>query len=208
MNQKDKEETLLTYAKIADDYNKANFNPFWIDEFKKYKDLVPGKKILDIGCGAGRDSVVFTQNGSDYTGIDASPEMLAIAKERAPSGTYKQMDFYHLEFPDSNFDGFWAAASFLHVPKVDVVSVLAEAKRILKPGGIGFISLKEKDDLEEGMITQERFGGIISRYFAFYTKDEFKKYITDSGFELVGDTTYRENDERHTVWLGFFVKKP
>ena len=207
MEEKDKKETLLTYAKIAEDYNKANFQPFWIEEFEKYKNLVSGKKILDIGCGAGRDSMVFTQSGFEYTGIDASPEMLAIAKERAPSGNYHKMDFYHLEFPDNTFDGFWAAASFLHVPKAEMVTVLSEAKRVIKPGGFGFISLKEKDDLEEGMITQERFGGVISRYFAFYTKDEFKRYIDDAGFDLVGDTTYRENDERHTVWLGFFVKK-
>ena len=207
MEEKDKKETLLTYAKIAEDYNKANFRPFWIDEFEKYKSLVSGSKILDIGCGTGRDAVVFTQRGFEYTGIDASPEMLAIAKERAPSGNYRKMDFYHLKFPDDTFDGFWAAASFLHVPKAEIVTVLSEAKRVIKPGGFGFISLKEKDDLEEGMITQERFGGVISRYFAFYTKDEFKRYIDDAGFDLVGDTTYRENDERHTVWLGFFVKK-
>lgn len=167
-----KEETKKTYDQIAVNYSKANFDPFWVEEFKKYSALVPGKDILDIGSGAGRDAAVFTEAGFNYTGIDASQAMLDVAKERAPKGIYKQMDFYHLEFPDNTFDGFWAAASFLHVPKVDLPKLILEAKRILKPGGIGFISVKEKEQggVEEGMIEQARFDKTISRYFAFYEK--------------------------------------
>ena len=202
-----KEQTKKTYDHIAADYNKANFKAFWVDEFEKYKSLVPGKKILDIGSGAGRDAAVFIEAGFDYTGVDASQAMLDVAKERAPKGTYKQMDFYHLEFSDNSFDGFWAAASFLHVPKVDLPKLLVEAKRILKTGGIGFISVKETDGMEEGMIEQKRFDTTIARYFAFYENDEFKKYLADAGFEIIGDAKYHEDDERHTVWLGFFVKK-
>lgn len=71
-----KEETKKTYDTIAAEYSKANFKPFWVEEFKKYSSLVEGKKILDIGCGAGRDAVVFTEAGFDYTGIDASQAML------------------------------------------------------------------------------------------------------------------------------------
>lgn len=118
-----------TYSVIAEEYNKANFNPFWNDEFKKFKQLIPGKKVIDIGCGAGRDAVVFTQENFDYTGIDTSPEMLAIAKQRAPKGTYIEMDFFDLQFKDNTFDCFWATASFLHVPKNEIKNVLLEAKR-------------------------------------------------------------------------------
>ena len=203
------EQTKKTYDTIAADYSKANFKPIWVEEFKTYASLVPGKKILDIGSGAGRDAVIFTEAGFDYTGIDASQAMLDVAKERAPKGTYKQMDFYNLDFPGDTFDGFWAAASFLHVPKSEVVPCILEARRILKKGGIGFISVKqkEKDGMNEGLITQERFGGTISRYFAFYDPEEFNKYITDSDLEVIDEAMYHEDDERHTVWLGYFVKK-
>jgi ubiquinone/menaquinone biosynthesis C-methylase UbiE len=208
VNSDFKNKTLKTYQTIAADYSRANFKPFWVNEFETYKKLLTGKKIIDIGCGAGRDAVVFTHAGYEYTGIDASPAMLSIAKERAPKGIYRAMDFSRLDFPDSTFDGFWAAASFLHVPKEDVTQLLVEAKRITKPGGVGFISLKQKERMDEGMIEQQRFGGTISRYFSFYEKDEFKKYIADAGLRLLDDSTYIEDDERHTVWLGFFVKKP
>ncbi len=202
-----KQQTFETYEKIADGYSKSNFDPFWVKEFETYTSLVPGKKILDIGSGAGRDAVVFTNAGFEYTGIDASPAMLAVAKERAPKGEYKVMDFYHLEFPGATFDGFWAAASFLHVPKVDVSKLLLEAKRVIKAGGVGFISLKERNGMSEGVIEEDRYGG-IARYFAFYEKGEFEKYIQEAGFGLVGKAEYHEDDSRKTVWLGFFVKKP
>lgn len=203
-----KKENLKTYELIAPEYSKANFDAFWVNEFEEYKKTVLGKKILDIGCGAGRDAEVFVKNGFEYTGIDASPAMLAQAKARVPQGVYKQMDFYKLEFPDNTFDGFWAAASFLHVPKTDVTKLILEAKRVIKPGGVGFISVKEKDGMDEGIIKQNRFGTTIARYFAFYENEEFKKYVTDAGLELIRDSKYHEDDERNTTWLGFFVKKP
>ena len=203
-----KTQTIHTYDTISAEYNRANFNPFWVSEFEQYAKLVPGKKVVDIGCGAGREAVVFVKNGFDYTGVDASQAMLNIAKTRAQGGVFIQMDFYHLEFPDNTFDGFWAAASFLHVPKSDVSKLILEAKRVIKPGGVGFISIKEKDGTDEGVIQQNRFGTTIARYFAFYEKDEFKKYLTDVGLTVVSDAIYHENDERHTVWLGYFVQKP
>lgn len=57
------------------------------------------------------------------------------------------------------------------------------------------------------MITQNRFWVTISRYFAFYTADEFKKYIADVGLKFIDQATHREDDKRQTAWLGFFVQK-
>lgn len=203
-----KGETIRTYQKIAEHYSKANSDQFWVAEHKRFNELVSGKNILDIGCGTGRDALVFTGEGYDYTGIDASEAMLAIAREVAPKGRYRLMDFSQLDFPDNSFDGFWAAASYLHIPKAEVGEALAEAKRILKPGGIGFISLKERNGMEEGMIEQPYSDEKISRYFAFYEKGEFEVRVREAGFELIGDAMYFEHDERKTTWLGYFVRKP
>ena len=145
-----KEKIRKTYDKIAPKFSATHFEHFWIEDF------IDGKKVLDIGCGAGRDAAVFVENEFDYTGIDASKGMLKVAADRVPKGIFKQMDFYNLEFPDNSFDGFWAAASFLHVPKEDAGKVIKEAKRILKPGGVGFISIKEKTEIDEGVIEEEK----------------------------------------------------
>lgn len=75
-----KQKTIDTYNKIAPNYSESHFVHFWVEEFEKFKNYIPGKKVLDIGCGAGRDAAIFVENGFDYTGIDASEGMLNIAK--------------------------------------------------------------------------------------------------------------------------------
>ena len=199
-----KEQTINTYNKIAPKFSESHYIHFWVEEFKKYKDLIKGKKVLDIGCGAGRDAVVFVENGFNYTGIDASERMLKVAQERVPQGTFKVMDFYHLEFPDNTFDGFWAAASFLHVPKSDVSTLIQEARRVIKQNGVGFISIKKKTIKEEGLIEENKYGG-IARYFSFYDKEEFKKILVDCKFNVLEVTEHLEDDG--TEWLCYFVKK-
>jgi len=194
-----------TYNKIASSYGAGHFAHFWIEEFDFYKSIIDGKKVIDLGCGAGRDAAVFVENGFDYTGIDISEEMLKVASERVPKGKFQQLDFSKTSFQDGEFDGFWAAASFLHIPKKDVAGVLQEAKRIIKSGGIGFISVKEKIGIDEGMIDENKYGG-ISRYFSFYTQDEFKNMLEHNGFLILKMTTHTENDGQKTNWLCYFVQ--
>lgn len=200
-----KHKTAETYNKIAYGYSTGHFAHFWIEEFDFYKSIINGKKVIDLGCGAGRDAAVFVENDFDYTGIDASEGMLKVASERVPKGKFQKMDFSKTIFKDGEFDGFWAAASFLHIPKNDVSGVLQEAKRITKNGGVGFISVKEKNGMDEGMIDENKYGG-ISRYFSFYTQDEFKKLLEQNGFSVVKMSTHTEDDERKTNWLCYFVK--
>ncbi len=198
------QDTIKTYNKIAQHYNKTHFNSsFWKKEFKLFKSLISGNKIVDIGCGAGRDATLFLQNNFDYTGLDASSEMLKEARKRAPTGKFILGNFYQLDFPDETFDGFWAAASLLHAPKTDIESVLNEILRILKPGGVGFISLKETQNIDEGMIKEDKYGG-IKRYFSFYTPKELGKILKKTGSVVIKNLIHKEGD---TNWLCYFVKK-
>lgn len=199
-----KQKTAETYDKIASGYSVGHFDHFWIEEFDFYKSIIDGKKVIDLGCGAGRDGVVFVENGFDYVGIDASDGMLKVASGRVPKGKFEQMDFSKTNFFDNTFDGFWAAASFLHIPKKDVGEVLQEAKRITKNGGVGFISVKEKAKMDEGMINEVKYGG-LGRYFSFYMQDEFKNLLEQNGFSLIRMTAHTEDDEWKTNWLCYFV---
>ncbi len=200
-----KEKTKNTYNKIAEEFNQRNAELFWVDQIQTFKNLISHGKIIDIGCGTGRDGEQLAERYK-YIGIDASEGMLTIAQKRVPKGTFKQIDFYTLEFPNNTFDGFWAAASLLHVPKKEINIVLQEIYRITKEKGVGFISIKEKTILEEGIIKEEKMGG-IERYFSFYTQEEFKKILEVNNFTILEQGTHVENDERKTHWLYFFVQK-
>ncbi len=200
-----KQKTKDAYDKIALAYSKRNFDHFWIDEFEFFRSIIDGSKVIDLGCGAGRDASVFVEKGFDYTGIDFSEGMLSVARRRVPNGRFEQMDFSKMKFPDDTFDGFWAAASLLHIPKKEIDRVLQEVKRIVKSGGVGFISVREKTQIDEALVDEKKSGG-ISRYFAFYERNEFDKILQDNGFLVMKITTHTENDKRATNWLCYFVK--
>lgn len=198
------QDTIKTYNKIAQSYNSTHLDPsFWKSEFKLFKNLIPGNKIIDLGCGAGRDATLFLENNFDYTGLDASSEMLKEARKRSPTGKFVLGDFHQLNFPDESFDGFWAAASLLHAPKKDIEDVLNGIRHILKPGGVGFISLKETRNIDEGVIKEDKYGG-IKRYFSFYTSKELADILKKTGFVVIKNLIHKEGE---TNWLCYFVKK-
>jgi ubiquinone/menaquinone biosynthesis C-methylase UbiE len=199
--------TVDAYNKIAKEFNTRNSAIVYGKEYQTFKELIgSGNKIIEIGCGTGRDAEELVKLGFDYTGIDASEGMLEIAQEKVKEGKFKIGDFYTLDFLPETFDGFWAAASFLHVPKKDMDIVLSEAYRILKNRGVGFISLKQKTLMDEGVIKETKAGG-IERYFAFYEKNEFKNILERNKFEVIDITTVQENDKNQTVWLYYFIRK-
>lgn len=208
MSDKDLDETIKTYNHIAPRFALQNFEvSFWQPQFDRFAELLPKGRVLEVGSGAGRDSLLFTQSGYDYFGFDASQGMLEVAKARNPNAEFALISFYDFELPENSFDGFWAAASLLHAPKNRIVDVLKRLLRVLKPGGIGMIAVKEKLEVDEGVIVDERFDEPISRFFAFYTKEELEEVLQSAGFKIVDYIHRVEDDEINTRWLCFYVKK-
>lgn len=199
-----KQETLETYNLAAESYFKRTSDHFYNDEFDYFNKNISGKKIIDLGCGTGRDASIFIKAGFDYSGIDISQGMIDVAIKHTEGGQFYQSDFSKIDFPDNSFDGFWAAASFLHIPKNEVDKVLWEAKRITKNNGLGFISLKEGDSKNDGMIIDERHAG-RRRYFSYYTQDEFSQILQIAGYEII-KVDIHPYKATNTNWLCLFVR--
>jgi SAM-dependent methyltransferase len=104
------------------------------------REIPSGGRILDAGCGSGRDSLAFMQKGYQVVSIDASSEMVA-ATSKLTGQPALLMRFDEVAF-DAEFDGIWACASLLHVARRDLPSTLARIARALKPGGILYLSFK------------------------------------------------------------------
>ena len=96
--------------------------------------LPANAKILDVGCGPGRDARYFCDKGARVTGIDLSSETLKIARSTAPDAHFVIMDMRSLDLVSTSFDGIWCCASLYHLPKVFVNTTLTEFYRVLKPG--------------------------------------------------------------------------
>jgi SAM-dependent methyltransferase len=102
--------------------------------------LPAGASILELGCGAGNHAAEMVARGFALCATDGSPEMAEIASRRLnhPVAT---MRFDELEMHDA-FDGVWASACLLHVPKEELAGILTRIHRALKTGGVFYASFK------------------------------------------------------------------
>ena len=143
----------------------------WRNRFINH--LPSGGRILDAGCGSGRDSKAFIMNGFSVVAIDASKEMCRMASEFLGQEVW-QMKFDELSFEDE-LDGIWACASLLHVSYDEMHSVMERLKKGLRDNGILYASFKYGDvETAKG-----------ERTFSNYTEDSLKELMEAEGFEVL-----------------------
>lgn len=197
--------TLENYNTIAKQWaKKHSTSGFWKKEMKIFKKFLPDGKILEIGCGGGRDAKELTALGYEYVGIDFSSGLIKVAKKENPNLIFLNQSIYNLNFSKrTQFDGFWVAAVLHHIPKIRIDEVLQRIKKFIKGGGIGFISVRqgEGEKFEEKVIA----GVIDKRFFARYSKFEFSKILLRNNFEIISIKLHPIASEKIT-YICFFVK--
>lgn len=170
--------TLDYYKEFADEFYESTIIAdveYLRERFLKH--LPEGARILDLGCGSGRDSKAFVDRGYRVDAIDGSPEMCERASKYAGIDV-KCMDFFRLE-GDGKYDGIWACASILHVEKERIPEMLGRMRNVLKPGGVMYISFKYGDfsGLRDGRyfvdLNEELFGEILKDIFGVKIIDEW-----------------------------------
>lgn len=92
-----------------------------------------GKRIIDIGCGAGILARSLSERGTHVSGVDPNGEALALAREAVPTGTFHQAGAEALPFADDSFDGAIFLNSLHHVPEPVMHQALEEAARVVEP---------------------------------------------------------------------------
>ena len=133
------DETLRFYRDNAQSY--ADWAKAPSTRLRAFLALVPpGGSILELGCGAGNHSAVMLREGFAVRATDGSPEMAEIASRRL-GHPVEAMRFDQLDAQDA-YDGVWASACLLHVPRDELESVLGRIHRALKPSGVFYASFK------------------------------------------------------------------
>jgi SAM-dependent methyltransferase len=102
--------------------------------------LPPGGSILELGCGAGNHSAKMLEAGFAVRPTDGSPEMAVVASRRL-GRPVETMLFDELDEHET-YDGVWASACLLHVPKDELEAILGRIHRALKPEGVFYASFK------------------------------------------------------------------
>lgn len=137
----------------------------------------PGK-ILDVGCGPGRDLVNFKRLGHTPIGLDAAPAFVEMAQQASGCEVWQQ-SFLSLDLPPETFDGIFANASLIHVPRKHMVRVLKDLWRSLVPKGAILMSMCRGD--REGY--NERPTGF--RYVATWEYETLVPCLKEAGFEIL-----------------------
>ncbi len=104
-----------------------------VDTFARLSALAPGARVVDLGCGSGIFTNLLHQRGYRCTGVDLSPKLIAIAKDKFSGIEFIEADIESLPFEDASFDGVLLSGVLHHLPNQSLCA--AEVLRILRPGG-------------------------------------------------------------------------
>lgn len=155
-------------------------------------------KILDFGCGSGRDTKYFLEKGYEVDATDGSEELCRIASD------FTGISVQHMLFEEldavEEYDGVWACASILHVEKKQLPDIFRKMAAALKENGTLYASFKYGD-----------FEGVRNgRFFTYLTEEtlgELIKVIPQLSVEklwISSDVRAGREEER---WMNLILKK-
>lgn len=156
----------------------------------------PPHRILDVGCGPGRDLRAFREMGHEPVGLDAAEEVCELARQWSDCTVLRQ-DLLALDLRAASFHGIFANASLFHVPVREIERVLGDLRRALEPGGVLLASNPRGEN-------EEAWQG--NRYCVFYDLEGWSQRVTAVGFEPLEHYYRPPGRPRHeqpwlvTVW--------
>ena len=191
--------TLSYYNTHAQDFVQGTVGvDFHITQDRFLAQLPAGAKILDFGCGSGRDTKYFLERGFAVEATDGSAELCKLASEHTGISV-KQMLFDELDAV-AKYDGIWACASILHLAWKDLVVVMQIMVRAVKGEGVIYTSFKY------GQFTGERNG----RFFTDLDEEGLARLLKEVGglevkeLWITGDVRPGRGEEK---WLNVLLKK-
>ena len=192
--------TLDYYNKNSEEYFNSTLNVDMTNTYKEFLKLVPeGGKILDLGCGSGRDSMNFMKLGYEVTAVDGAKKLakrasVLLGKEVIVS-TFEELEL------KEKFHGIWACASLLHIKREDLKIVLNNLYNNLEDNGVFYMSFKygEKEYVDDK-----------NRYFNCFTDESIISFINENtkfssiDLQITDDKLGRTEEVK---WLNIICKK-
>ena len=192
-------KTLAYYNQFAKAYNETTLTiEFQSKREFLLKYLNPHAHILDLGCGSGRDSKAFLQQGYEVTAIDGSQELCQLASETIDQPVKCQL-FHDLDEVNT-YDAVWACASLLHLPTIELKQTLKKIEKALKDEGYFYASFKYG----------EFEGYREERFFNDFTEESFKTLLKDIPTLTIIETEVTTDvipGRENVSWLNLMMKK-
>lgn len=171
------DENAAQYAGRTDEFESF---PGLEDEVERFRAVLPEGRVLDLGCGAGRDTRHLISRGRDVISGDLSIELLRLTR-RWPNTRLVQLDLMSLPFRDGSFAGVWACGSLLHTPSAAHPRAFSEIYRVLAGCGATAISLRDGEG--EGWRRGVRMDD--ERWFTLRRPDHVVQELASTGFTSI-----------------------
>lgn len=163
--------------------------------------LPAGSRLLDLGCGGGQDAGDLDRRGYRVVGVDRTSALLLVGRRRYGSLPLVRADLRHLPFQAMLFDGLWAAASLMHLPKQDARCILADLCGLVRPGGLFAATVTY--GVKSRLVTD---GWVPGRYVARWRKDEVARAVRRAGWTIL-ELKIITNRERKGRWINLLAQR-
>lgn len=197
----EKYDTLEYYNNNAKEYCEQTLDGKLQENYNKFLKYLPQcAYILDFGCGSGRDSKYFMENGYKVKAIDGSVEMCKLASK------YINQEVNCMKFEELNdintYDGIWACSSILHIEKENLLNTLIKMINAVKVNGIIYTSFKIGTGYE---IKEGKYYNYLSKNEMVEILNKISKNVKLIDYFETLPSTKRPN--RNTIWGNFIIKK-
>ena len=194
------EDILTTYNTVADTWNRqrnqALFERHWLDRMLNF---APGKRVLDLGCGAGRPIASYlVDRRATVTGLDGAPAMVALFQANLPNSRAILADMRGLDLEET-FDAILAWNSFFHLAPDDQRAMFAVFARHAAPGAALMFT--------SGTVEGEAIGEVAghSIYHASLDPAEYEDLLAENGFKVKHFRPEDPDCAGHSIWLAQFT---
>lgn len=186
--------TRAYYDHDPEGYSESTLSNDMTDLLGRFASRLPqGGRVLDLGCGSGRDTIALRGMGFSVVPVDGSEGMCRVASENTRSEV-RCLDILDLDYV-GEFDGVWACASLLHLKGDEIPQALTLINRALVDGGILYMSFK-----------LGRFYGIRDgRWYTDMDDVEVPVLSESAGFEA--SDVWNTADPRGTAWVNAILTK-
>lgn len=190
--------TIASYDRYSAAFASALGNASLGAELDQFACMLPdGGLVLDAGAGPGHYTLALAARGLVPVPLDLSIEMLRVARDYGLDRPVLA-DVCRLPFGRGCFDGVWASASLLHLPRAALPGALAELRRVVRLGGALYCSLKQGEG--EAWVSSPAGG---ERFFVYYREDELDRLLIESGWAIVDGYL---NPGRSHDWINRFCR--
>jgi len=214
-------KTKQDYNKIAPEFSATRYQIWEETKFLFNGYVMPGDKVLDLGCGNGRFFEFLKDKDIDYIGVDFSEKLIEIAKEKYPKIKFQVADALNLPSPNNYFDKIYSIAVLHHIPSEKFrIQFFEEVRRILKPNGFFILTVWKTESkknlnlfikntalrltgrLEKGDTFRPWGNKDAERYFHYLSEKELTDLAERTKFKIIKQGVItNERGNRKNIYL-------